>query len=73
MALDREQLKEDIKAALKAEQEECEDAQASVERIAQKIADAVIKQIKRIDITYTEGLTSQSGGVVSGVFRYSIK
>lgn len=70
--LNTEELKRDIKSAFKAEQTEEEDYEASLERIAEKIAQAVIKQIKQIKITYTQGLASQSGGAVSGVFNYTI-
>ena len=70
--LNTEELKRDIKEAFKAEQTEEEDYEASLERIAEKIAQAVIKQIKQIKITNTQGLALQSGGTVSGVFNYTI-
>lgn len=70
--LNTEELKKDIKAALKTEQREEEDYEASLDRISSKIAEAIVKQIKNVKITYTQGLASQSGGAVSGVFNYTI-
>jgi hypothetical protein len=71
MALDNDRLKQKIKAAFKAEQSEEEDSDASLDRIAQKISDALIDEVKQMKITYTNGLVSPNGAV-TGVFNATI-
>ncbi|WP_281322152.1 hypothetical protein [Flavobacterium aestivum] len=62
MALNEVRLKNKIKAAFQAEQTEQLDHNASLERISDKIAQAVIEEIKELKITYTSGLIAPSGG-----------
>lgn len=71
--LDVNTLKNEIKMAFQAEQHEQQDYNASIDNIAQKIAQAVVTQIKNAKITYSTGLTTPSGGgPVTGTFTYTI-
>lgn len=67
MALDQTRLKDKIKAALKAEQSEEADAELSLDRISEKLAIAIIDEIKQLKINYTNGLVSPSGAVTGTV------
>lgn len=71
MATNIDRLKNAIKTAMKAEQAEKEDADASLDRITQAIAEAVIYEITHADIKYNAGLTA--GNVaVTGLFNNTI-
>lgn len=71
MALSKERLANAITSAFIYEQAEEEDAEASARRIADKIAEAVLTEIKKVDIIYTHGLTSPDGAV-TGQLNYVI-
>lgn len=71
MALNAALLKQEIKAAYLEEQNEQSDANASADRIAEKIANAVVTQIQALTITYTSGLVAPSGPV-TGFFTYTL-
>ncbi|MPT35738.1 MAG: hypothetical protein E2604_11810 [Flavobacterium sp.] len=62
MALNHIRLKNKIKAALEAEQTEEVDHNASLDRISDRIAQAIIEEIKQLQINYTGGLIAPSGG-----------
>lgn len=62
MALNQLRLKTKIKAAFQAEQTEESDYNASLDRISDKIAQAVIDEIKDLKINYTTGLIAPNGG-----------
>lgn len=62
MALNQIRLKNKIKAALEAEQTEEVDHNASLDRISDKIAQAIIEEIKQLQINYSTGLIAPSGG-----------
>lgn len=65
--LDKNRLKAKIKAALEFEQNEEVNANNSLERISDKIATAIIEEIKELKINYTSGLVApSSGGGVTG-------
>ncbi len=68
--LNETRLKNKIRAAFNEEKEE-EDASAAMDRIATKLAQAIVEEIKQIGIIYTAGLTS-STGPVAGTFNYTI-
>jgi hypothetical protein len=71
--LDENRLKGKIKQAFIDEQNEQQDHNGSVDRIAQKIAKAVVDEVKEIQITYTPTLVAPSGGgIVTGTFTYTI-
>lgn len=71
--LDVNRLKNKIKAAFEAEQTEEVDANASLDRISQSIAQACIDEIKEAKIIYTTGLIAPSGGgPVTGEFTHTI-
>lgn len=63
MALNTDRLKQTIKAALKYEQTEEVDYDASLDRISEKIAAAVVFEIKSMAITYNNGLFAPNGAV----------
>ncbi len=67
MALNTEILKQSIKAAYLSEQSEEGNANDSADRIAEKIANAVVAQIKTLTITYGTGLLAPTGPV-TGTF-----
>lgn len=71
MSLNKERLKQKIKQACQQEQHETSDADASLERISQAIASAVIDEIQNIRITYTGGLVAPNGAV-TGSLTYTI-
>lgn len=72
MALSKETLKSDIKAAFTGVMNQADDKREdALNKLADKIADAVIKSIKSMQITYTTGLTSPMGAV-TGQFQYTI-
>lgn len=65
--LDKNRLKGKIRAAFEYEQNEEEDANSSLDRIADKLATAIIDEIKELKINYSSGLVApSSGGVVTG-------
>ncbi len=66
MALDKEFLKSEI-VSLMTDMLQREDT--SVEEFATRFSDAVDAYVKEADIVYTTGLTSATGGVVTGIFE----
>lgn len=71
--LDVNRLKGKIKLAFEAEQTEENDHNASLDRISQKIAQAVVDEIKQAKVNYTTGLIAPSGGgPVTGVITHTI-
>lgn len=72
MALSKENLKSDIKAAFASVMDQADGKrEEALDKLADKITDAVIKSIKSMQITYTTGLVSPMGAV-SGQFQYTI-
>lgn len=72
MALNKETLKSDIKAAFTGVMNQADDKREdALDKLADKIADAVIMSIKSMQITYTAGLSSPMGPV-TGQFQYTI-
>lgn len=71
MALNTERLKGSIKAALKHEQSEELNSDTSLDRVSEKIATAVILEIKSMVITYDGGLVAPNGAV-SGTLNITI-
>ncbi|MDR2472139.1 MAG: hypothetical protein LBD53_01065 [Tannerella sp.] len=68
-----DRLKTAIAIALRAEQAEQNDAEASLDRIAGAIAAAVVVEIKNLQIVYSAGLVAPpGGGAVTGVFNCTI-
>jgi hypothetical protein len=73
MSLNQPRLKAKIKAALEAEQTEIQDYNASLDRISDKIATAVIEEIKEAKVIYTAGLIAPNGGgPVTGTITHTI-
>jgi hypothetical protein len=71
MALDKEGLKSQIKAAfVEAKSKETNPDQV-FDALAGKIADAVDQFVKELQITYTTGLTAPNGPV-AGNFTYTL-
>ncbi|GAA4198664.1 hypothetical protein GCM10022289_07750 [Pedobacter jeongneungensis] len=71
MALNKNRLKSKIIAAFEAEQTEQEDYVASLDRIADKLAQCMIDEIKQLTITYNSGLLAPNGAV-SGTFNTTL-
>jgi hypothetical protein len=65
--LDKDRLKNKFKAAF-AEQAEADDANAATDRICDKMAQAIVDEIKQLTITYTNGLGVPNVGIVTGSF-----
>ena len=69
MALDQQRLKTKIRNLLDFESDQEGDPEESRERFADKLATAIVEEIKRANIIYTSGLTSATGGPVTGTFQ----
>lgn len=67
MALLQSRLKAKIKAAFVAEQSEEVDHNASLDRIAGKLATAIIEEIQFLKINYTAGLAAPNGPVTGTI------
>ena len=71
-----------VKATIKSEVKEAftavmnqkdDDREGALDRVADKLADAIINAIKSQQITYSAGLVAPSmGGPVTGAFNYVI-
>ena len=71
-----------VKATIKSEVKEAftavmnqqgDDREGALDKVADKLADAIINAIKSQQITYTAGLVAPSmGGPVTGTFNYVI-
>lgn len=71
-----------VKATIKSEVKEAftavmnqqgDDREGALDKVADKLADAIINAIKSQQITYTAGLVAPSmGGPVTGAFNYVI-
>ena len=69
--LDVNRLKNKIKLAFEAEQTEEVDHNESLDRIAQKLAQAIVDEIKEAKVNYTAGLVSPTGAV-TGTINHTI-
>ncbi|MBB6499112.1 hypothetical protein [Pedobacter cryoconitis] len=67
MSLNQQRLKQKIKDAIKAEQSEEQDANTSLDRISDAIAQAVITEIKSLKLNYISGLVSPNGPVTGTI------
>lgn len=67
MALLQSRLKAKIKAAFEAEQTEQVDHNASLDRISDKLATAIIEEIKFLKVDYTAGLVAPNGPVTGTI------
>lgn len=71
-----------VKATIKSEVKEAftavmnqqgDDREGALDKVADKLADAIINAIKSQQITYSDGLVAPSmGGPVTGAFNYVI-
>ena len=66
MSLNKEDLKNNIVVLLT---DLMTKEETSIEEFAEGISDAVDTYVKSADIKYTSGLTSATGGVVTGTFQ----
>lgn len=73
MSLDKDRLKQKIKEAFEAEQSEEQDANASLENISDKLAEAIIEEIKELTIVYTSGLVAPNGAVTGSLENITIE
>jgi hypothetical protein len=69
--LNEERLKNSLIAAYNEEAEEA-DADAAVERIMEKVAKAIIQEIKQLNIIYTTGLVAGANPVI-GQLQHTIQ
>ena len=67
MALEQSRLRAKIKEAFEAEQSEQEDHNASLDRISDKLATAIIEEIKSLKINYSAGLVAPNGSVTGTI------
>ncbi len=73
MALNKVSIKGNIKTAFTQVMNEEEGREEALDKVADALADAVIEAIKSMNIIYTTGLaTPTGGGPVSGTFGYTI-
>lgn len=71
MALVKETIKAEIEKAYKGVMNDTEGREASIEKVSDALADAVMNAIQSITITYVGGLTSPMGPV-TGTFQFTI-
>lgn len=69
--LNKNRLKGKIKDAFEQEQNEEQNANDSLDRVAEKLATAIIDEIKELTITYNGGLTAPNGAV-AGTFKNTV-
>lgn len=67
MALNKTRLKAAIKLAFIAEQTEEVDHEAALDRIAEKLANCIVDEIKQLSINYTNGLIAPNGTVTGTI------
>jgi hypothetical protein len=74
MSLSKSTIKKEVADAFKAVMDDDKISRtAAIDKVADKIADAVMNAIKSMKINYTSGLATPSGGgAVTGVFTYTI-
>lgn len=70
MALNKNQLKTNIIAIM---QDMMMREETSIEEFAERLADAVDDYVKEAEIVYLSGLTSATGGVVTGTFQGNLE
>lgn len=71
--IDELRLKNAIKQAFVAEQEDTGNPTECIDRISAKIAQAIVAELKQITITYNAGLIAPpGGGAVTGTLNYTI-
>lgn len=72
--LDKQIIKDSVAAAFEAVMNQKDDQrQAAIDTVSDHLADTIIEAIKSMQVTYISGLTSATGGLVSGKFEYTIK
>ncbi|KFF11233.1 hypothetical protein [Flavobacterium hydatis] len=67
--LNIDRLKNKIRAAFEAEQNEEKDHNASLDRISLKLATAVVEEIKNAKIEYQAGLVAPNGSVTGTIIH----
>ena len=74
MPLVKATIKSEVKDAFTAVMnQQGDDREGALDKVADKLADAIINAIKSQQITYTAGLVAPSmGGPVTGAFNYVI-
>ncbi len=74
MPLVKATIKSEVKDAFTAVMnQKDDDREGALDKVADKLADAIINAIKSQQITYTSGLVAPSmGGPVTGAFNYVI-
>lgn len=73
MALDKAGLKSDLRTLYNATLDNEElTAEEAKELFLTRLADAIEKFVKTAKVNYTNGLTSATGGLVSGTFNHTI-
>lgn len=71
MALNKDRLKQKVKDAFTAVQNEEQDHQAALDHIAEQLATAIIEEIKQLTIAYNSGLLAPNG-TVTGTFNATL-
>lgn len=73
MALNLTTIKSDVAAAFEAVMNQADDdRQGAIDKVAERIAQAMVNAIQSAEIVYTTGLTSPSGPV-TGTFSGNLK
>lgn len=70
MALNKTFLKNEIKSIM---QDMLTREETSIEEFAERLSDGIDAYVKQADIIYTTGLTSATGGVVTGTFEGNLE
>lgn len=72
--LNKDNIKSEIKSAFVGVKDDTEDRDASIDKLADILAVAVVNAIKSQTISYTSGLmATKEGGPVIGTFGFSIE
>lgn len=72
MAMEKAAIKAEIKSAYMKVMNDTEGREASIDKVSDVLADAVMNAVKSITITYVSGLTSPMGPV-TGTFQFTIE
>lgn len=72
MAMVKAAIKAEIKSAYTQVMNDTDDREASIDKVSDVLADAVINAVKSITITYVSGLTTAMGPV-TGTFQFTIE
>lgn len=72
MSLNKARLKGKIKAAFLLAKAEEQSAETALDQLCEELASGIVDEVKELKISYTTGLTSATGGLVTGTLNHTI-